>query len=217
MIQLLPLYFFVAGVLQVYNILGIACPNYATEVCAMDKNKVFLLLGILVLLAVGLGFVGCRSIPKNMEPVGNFDLQRYLGTWYEIARFDFTFERNLSQVTAEYSMNKDGSVKVVNRGFNYAKNDWQEAVGRARFRGSPTVGALEVSFFGPFYGGYNIIALDENYQYALVVGKELNYLWILSRTTTMPSDILTEYLILAESLGFDIDNLVWTLHSKEAS
>ena len=217
MIQLLPLYFFVAGVLQVYNILGIACPNYETEVCAMDKNKVFLLLGILILLAAGLCFVGCRSIPKNMEPVGNFDLQRYLGTWYEIARFDFTFERNLSQVTAEYSMNKDGSVKVVNRGFNYAKNDWQEAVGRARFRGSPTVGALEVSFFGPFYGGYNIIALDENYQYALVVGKDLNYLWILSRTTTMPSDILTEYLILAESLGFDIDNLVWTLHSKEAS
>ena len=79
------------------------------------------------------------------------------------------------------------------------------------------MGALEVSFFGPFYGGYNIIALDENYQYALVVGKDLNYLWILSRTTTMPSDILTEYLILAESLGFDIDNLVWTLHSKEAS
>lgn len=182
----------------------------------MDKNKVFLLLGILVLLAVGLGFVGCRSIPKNMEPVGNFDLQRYLGTWYEIARFDFTFERNLSQVTAEYSMNKDGSVKVVNRGFNYAKNDWQEAVGRARFRGSPTVGALEVSFFGPFYGGYNIIALDENYQYALVAGKDLNYLWILSRTSTMPSDILTEYLILAESLGFDIDNLVWTVHSKDA-
>ncbi len=180
----------------------------------MDKNKVFLLLGIVVLLAVTLGFVGCRSIPKNMEPVGNFDLQRYLGKWYEIARFDFTFERNLSQVTAEYSMNQDGSVRVVNRGFNYAKDDWQESVGRARFRGSPTEGALEVSFFGPFYGGYNIIALDENYQYALVAGKDLNYLWILSRTPTMPSDILTEYLILAESLGFEIDNLVWTVHSK---
>ena len=194
-----------------------AYQNYKTEVCAMDKNKVFLLLGILILLAAGLSFVGCRSIPKNMEPVGNFDLQRYLGKWYEIARFDFTFERNLSQVTAEYSMNKDGSVQVVNRGFNYAKNDWQQAVGRARFRGSPRVGALEVSFFGPFYGGYNIIALDENYEYALVAGKDLNYLWILSRTSTMPSDILTEYLILAESLGFDIDNLVWTVHSKDAS
>ena len=184
------------------------------EVFTMDRNKVFLLGGMVVLLAVTIGFVGCRSIPKNMEPVGNFDLQRYLGKWYEIARFDFTFERNLSQVTAEYSMNKDGSVKVVNRGFNYAKDDWQEAVGRARFRGNPTVGALEVSFFGPFYGGYNIIALDENYQYALVAGKDLNYLWILSRTPTMPSDILTEYLILAESLGFDIDNLVWTVHSN---
>ena len=194
-----------------------AYQNYKTEGCAMDKNKVFLLLGILILLAAGLGFVGCRSFPKNMEPVGNFDLQRYLGKWYEIARFDFTFERNLSQVTAEYSMNKDGSVQVVNRGFNYAKNDWQQAVGRARFRGSPTVGALEVSFFGPFYGGYTIIALDENYEYALVVGKDLNYLWILSRTSTMPSNILTEYLILAESLGFDIDNLVWTVHSKDAS
>ena len=153
-------------------------------------------------------------VQECSHDIDSFDLDRYLGKWYEIARFDFTFERNLSQVTAEYSMNKDGSVKVVNRGFNYAKDDWQEAVGRARFRGNPTVGALEVSFFGPFYGGYNIIALDENYQYALVAGKDLNYLWILSRTPTMPSDILTEYLILAESLGFDIDNLVWTVHSN---
>ena len=140
----------------------------------------------------------------------DFDLQRYLGTWHEVARFDFAFERNLRNVTAEYSMNEDGSVRVVNRGYNYTKGKWQESEGRARFQGSPGLGALEVSFFGPFYSGYNIIALDPDYQYALVAGKDLNYLWILSRTPQMPSEVLTEYLILAESLGFDIDRLVWS-------
>lgn len=179
----------------------------------MDRSRIVLATGMAALLAAALVLAGCRSMPKGVEPVENFDLQRYLGRWYEVARFDFAFERNLSRVTAEYSLNEDGSVNVVNRGFNQVKGEWQESVGRARFRGSPGVGALEVSFFGPFYGGYNIIALDEGYQYALVAGKDLNYLWILSRTAAMPSDILTEYLILAESLGFDIDNLVWTVQA----
>lgn len=178
----------------------------------MNKKGV-VFFSVLSVLAAMI-FSGCASMPKGAEPVENFDLQRYLGKWYEVARFDFAFEKNLSQVTADYSLNVDGSVNVINRGFNHAKNEWQQAEGRARFRGDPSVGALEVSFFGPFYGGYNILALDEDYQYALVSGNNLNYLWILSRTTTVPSDVLTEYLILAESLGFDIDNLVWTAQSK---
>ena len=177
------------------------------------NKKGFLFFSVLSVLTAMI-LAGCASMPKGAEPVENFDLQRYLGKWYEVARFDFTFEKNLSQVTADYSLNVDGSVNVINRGFNYAKNAWQQAEGRARFRGSPSVGALEVSFFGPFYGGYNILALDEDYQYALVSGNNLNYLWILSRTPTIPSDVLTEYLILAESLEFDIDNLVWTVQSK---
>lgn len=176
----------------------------------MDRKRDVFFVVCALLTAVVLVVVGCRSTPKGVYPVTGFDLQRYLGTWHEVARFDFTFERNLRNVTAEYSMNEDGSVRVVNRGYNYAKERWQESVGRGRFRGETDVGALEVSFFGPFYSGYNIIALDPDYQYALVSGKDLNYLWILSRTPRMPSDVLTEYLILAESLGFDIDNLVWS-------
>lgn len=171
------------------------------------RNVFFCLGGLLVAVLV---MVGCRSIPKGVYPVTDFDLQQYLGTWHEVARFDFAFERNLRNVTAEYSMNEDGSVRVVNRGYNYAKGKWQESEGRARFQGSPDLGALEVSFFGPFYSGYNVIAIDDDYQYALVAGKDLNYLWILSRTPQMSSEVLTEYLILAESLGFDIDRLVWS-------
>lgn len=188
-------------------------PIFQEVVFMSRKRDVFFATYAMVMAAV-LMVVGCSSIPKGVSPVGDFDLQRYLGTWHEVARFDFAFERNLRNVTAEYSMNEDGSVKVMNRGYNQVKEQWQESEGRARFQGSPTVGALEVSFFGPFYSGYNVIAIDDDYQYALVSGKDLNYLWLLSRTPQMPSDVLTEYLILAESLGFDIDNLVWSSHGR---
>ncbi len=177
------------------------------------KRDIFFLVHV-VAVAVALVLAGCRSIPRNVEPVEGFSLQRYLGRWYEVARLDFAFERNLMEVTAEYSLNEDGSVRVVNRGFNYVKGEWQESEGRARFRGDSDVGALEVSFFGPFYSGYNVIAIDEDYQHALVSGSDYNYLWILSRTPDVPADVLTEYLILAESLGFDIDLLVWPTHTR---
>lgn len=177
----------------------------------MVKRFIFVYV---VAVSVVLVMVGCKSMPKNLVPVENFDLQRYLGKWYEVARFDFAFERNMGEVTAEYSLNEDGSVRVLNKGFSYVKNEWKEAEGRARFRGDPSVGALEVSFFGPFYSGYNVIAIDNDYQYAMVGGKDYNYLWFLSRTPTMPTDVLTEYLILAESLGYNIDNLVWTAQKQ---
>ena len=177
------------------------------------KRDIFFLVHVVV-VAVALALAGCRSIPRNVEPVEGFSLQRYLGRWYEVARLDFAFERNLMEVTAEYSLNEDGSVRVVNRGFNSVKGEWQVAEGRARFRGDSDVGALEVSFFGPFYSGYNVIAIDEDYQHTLVSGSDYNYLWILSRTPDIPADVLTEYLILAESLGFDIDLLVWPTHTR---
>lgn len=157
-------------------------------------------------------FNSCASLPEGAVAVTNFNAEKYLGKWNEIARMDFRFERGLSNTTATYSLNKDGSIKVVNRGYNAEKNKWSEAVGKAKFVGTSDVASLKVSFFGPFYGGYNVIALDDDYKYALIAGDNLDYLWILSRETTIPNEIKDSYLSLAKNLGFDIDALIWVKH-----
>ncbi len=176
------------------------------------KILLFILLIIFVMLVTV--YSGCKSAPKNVIVVDDFDVEQYLGKWYEIARFDFIHEKNMNNVTAEYSLNKDGSIRVENRGYDYKKGEWKESIGKAKFQGRPTIGSLKVSFFGPFYSGYNIIALDPNYLYSLVVGKNYDYLWILSRTTYIPEDVKSEYLNLADSLGFDLSKLVWTEQSE---
>ncbi len=157
--------------------------------------------------------VSCSSIPDGITPVRDFDVEQYMGKWYEIARFDFKFERGLNNTTAEYTLNPDNTVRVVNRGFNYSKNTWDEAVGKAKFRGSSDEAALEVSFFGPFYSGYNVIALDTEYRYSLVAGKNRNYLWILARTPVIPEEIKKAYTRIAEDLGFDTSKLIWVEHT----
>ncbi len=156
----------------------------------------------------------CASIPKNATPVNNFDVERYLGIWYEIARLDFRFERNLNNVSAQYALDRNGNVTVKNSGYNYRKEQWKKAEGIAKFRGIKTEAALKVSFFGPFYSGYNVIAIDDNYRYALVAGKNLDYLWILSRSKHTPDDIKTQYLQLAKSIGYDTASLIWVTHDR---
>lgn len=156
---------------------------------------------------------GCVGVPEHIQPVDNFELQRYLGTWYEIARLDHSFERDLQQVTATYSMRDDGGVKVINKGFNPDKNKWKQAEGKAFFVGEPDIGQLKVSFFGPFYGGYNIIELDkDNYQYSLVCGPNLSYLWILARTPDLDKVIVDKLVAKAKSLGFATDQLIFVQH-----
>lgn len=157
--------------------------------------------------------VGCSSIPKGAKAVTDFELDKYLGSWYEIARLDFVFEKDLNNTTANYSVEKEGIVTVLNRGFNPLKNQWKEAKGKAKFRGSPTVGELAVSFFGPFYSGYNILSLDENYTYALIAGKDTKYLWFLSRKNTMSEEVKQKYIQIAKQLGYDTDQLVWVEHT----
>lgn len=169
-------------------------------------------LAVTALLSAVFLSAGCEGKPDNLMPVENFDINKYAGTWYEIARFDFFFEKNVNKVTAEYTLNDDGTVKVINRGYNYKKGKFQQAEGKARFRDEKTRGALEVSFFGPFYGDYNVIAIDSEYTYALVAGSSYKYLWILSRTPSVPDNIRAEYTALAESLGFNVKKLVWTEH-----
>ncbi len=164
-------------------------------------------------------FVSCKTnpIPEKAKAVENFDVNRYLGTWYEIARFDFYFEKDLNNTTAQYSLDEKGNLKVLNRGFHVKDKEWKQAEGIAKFRGEPNVGALKVSFFGPFYSGYNVIALDSAYQYALVAGKNLDYVWILSREKSIPEDIKQQYLTLAKEIGYDVSRFIWVEHDQNDS
>jgi apolipoprotein D and lipocalin family protein len=152
---------------------------------------------------------GCTGIPEGIEPVTGFDQERYLGAWYEIARLDHSFERGLSEVTATYSTNPDGSIAVLNRGFDQEEGRWREAEGVARFVDSPTVAHLKVSFFGPFYGSYIVFGLGENYDYAFVSGFNRDYLWLLSRSPEISDTLRNEFLETITDLGFAADDLVW--------
>ena len=167
------------------------------------------LYGYGCLLAVTFWLAGCVGIPEGVTPVSGFEVNRYLGKWYEIARLDHSFERGLEQVTAEYSLREDGDIRVINRGFNTAKQEWKQAEGRAKFVGSPDEGRLKVSFFGPFYGGYNIVELDPNYQYVMIVGNDRDYLWILSRTPQLAAGVQQRLVEKAKTLGFAADTLIY--------
>lgn len=156
---------------------------------------------------------GCVGIPEGVTPVEHFELSRYLGRWYEIARLDHSFERGLTQVTAEYSMREDGGVKVVNRGYSAQRQEWKEAVGKAFFVRNADVGYLKVSFFGPFYGAYVIFDLDrEGYHHALVCGPDRSYLWILARTPTLQDSVKERLITKAAALGFDTGRLIVVDH-----
>lgn len=170
-------------------------------------------LVILGLVSIGL-LNSCTSIPSGATAVKPFNSEKYLGKWYEIARLDFKYERDLNNTTANYSLNSNGSIKVVNRGYNYKKNEWKESIGKAKFVGPKDEAKLKVSFFGPFYSGYNVIAIDKDYQYALVVGKNLDYMWILSRNKEIPEDIKEDYLSQAEQIGYDVSKLIWVKHDQ---
>lgn len=163
----------------------------------------------LAMVAAALFVSGCAvRVPDNLQPVTNFDVARYAGTWYELARIDHRFEKGLIQTSAQYSLNPDGTVKVVNRGFNPAKNEWKEATGTARFLGDPRTAALKVSFFGPFYGGYNVVRLSDDYQTALVIGNTRDYFWLLSRQKTLPAAQKQALLAEAARLGVDLNRVI---------
>jgi apolipoprotein D and lipocalin family protein len=147
----------------------------------------------------------CTGIPQGHQVVRPFYLDRYLGTWYEIARLDHGFERGLNRVTATYSLRDDGGVRVINRG-QEPDGNWREAEGRAYFLGAKDEGRLKVSFFGPFYGSYNVLATD--YELALVSSYNLQYLWILSRTPEPPDAGVQALIARARALGFDTNALI---------
>jgi len=159
---------------------------------------------------------GCTGLPKDVVPVAGFDADRYLGTWYEIARLDHRFERGLSNVTATYSVREDGGLVVKNRGYSTNKGEWKEATGKAYFVGDKAIGHLKVSFFGPFYGSYAVFELDkDNYQHAFVSGNTIKYLWLLSRTPQVSDELLDDFKSRASELGFDINKLIMVNHESK--
>lgn len=166
------------------------------------------LAGLLALIALFIASGCATGLPKGIEPVTNFEAERYLGTWFEIARLDHRFERGLEEVSATYSKDEDGTLRVVNRGWNVADAQWQIADGRAKFAKGSDVGWLEVSFFGPFYGTYAVFELGDGYDYAYVTGDDRSYLWFLSRTPTVEPVALDAFRERATALDFDLAELI---------
>ena len=162
------------------------------------------------LFVITLFLVGCVGIPENIKPVDNFKLEKYLGKWYEIARLDHSFERGLTNISAEYSLSDDGGVKVINRGFSPEKQEWKEAEGKAYFVEKTNQAYLKVSFFGPFYGSYIVFDLDENYRYSLISGPNKSYFWILARDKKIDEQLKAKLIAKAAALGFDTSKLIFT-------
>ena len=166
----------------------------------MSNMKKIMTLSVLLCL-----LVGCSKPTVDNSVVTNFDLNRYLGDWYEIARYDHRFERGMDHTKASYVLRADGKVDVLNTGIKNVKPT--EAKGVAKLTDEP--GRLRVSFWGPFYSDYRVMLLDDDYQYALVGSGSDDYLWILSRTPEIPDDAKSRILAESQRRGYDTDKLIW--------
>jgi len=173
----------------------------------MDKQHIKLLKASLLSLVITLN--ACAGVPDGISPVSNFDINSYLGTWYEIARLDNRFEEGMSQVTANYSLNSDGSIRVTNRGFINEYQSWDEAIGKAVFADSDDLGHLKVSFFGPFYASYVVFNLSPDYKHSYVTSNDRDYLWFLSRSPEVDEASKTEFINQARDLGFSYQDILW--------
>ena len=174
-------------------------------------KKIWLLSLVTVFLA------GCTALPDGVNPVSNFDIQRYLGKWYEIARLDHRFERNMEFVTAEYELREDGGIDVINRGYLKDKGEWKTATGKAYFVDKEDDGYLKVSFFGPVYASYVIFELDDDYDYSFVTSHDKSYLWLLSRTPRVSDDVMQRFLRLAYELGYPVEQLIFVDQMSDSS
>ncbi|RME75445.1 MAG: lipocalin [Planctomycetota bacterium] len=157
-------------------------------------------------------FAGCTGIPRGLEPVGDFDVSRYAGRWYEIARLDHSFERGLVDVSAEYTLLDDGKIGVRNRGYDPEEGAWNEVEGEATLQGQADRGSLSVTFFWPFYGGYHVIALDPEYRWSVVCGPTRGYLWFLAREPALDAQLLAKLEEKVAAWGFDTGELIRVRH-----
>jgi apolipoprotein D and lipocalin family protein len=165
---------------------------------------------LLIITSFVLLFTACSSKNPPLQTVEKVELNKYLGTWYEIARYEHFFERDCKNVTANYSMMDMETIKVINRCTKIQTNDKKEAIGRA-YAIDESNSKLKVSFFRPFYGDYWVLMLDENYKYAVVGTPSREYLWILARTSKLDEKIKKDILKKLPSLGFDSSKLIWTI------
>ena len=172
-------------------------------------NAVLCTIGLAALAGAAIYATRNPRIPEGIQPVGDFNLDRYLGKWYEVARIEHSFEKGLQRTQAEYNLNPNGSIQVINRGYDPKRGEWKISHGKAHPTIAPDIAALKVSFFGPFYGGYNVVALDENYQWAMVIGSNLEYFWILSRQPSLPEGVEERLLHQAQLLGVDSQKVLW--------
>lgn len=159
----------------------------------------------------------CVSLPEGITPVNNFNANKYLGKWYEVARIDNGFEKDLTKVSANYSLRSDGGIDVLNRGYNTRKQQWSDAKGKAYLVNTPHQGHLKVSFFGPFYGSYVVFELAEDYSYSFVTGNDRSYLWLLSRTPDISAELKQKFLKKITQLGFNKDELIFVNHDEPAT
>lgn len=169
----------------------------------------FVFISILLLSA-------CTGRPEGVVPVQDFDINRYLGTWYEIMRLDHSFERGLTNVSATYTIQEGGEVGVLNRGFDIEACEWDQVEGVAEFQSDKTVASLSVTFFWPFAGGYHVFELDQDgYSYAMVSGPTKDYLWVLAREKRIPEQQLNLLVAKARTLGFPTDELILVNHGEQ--
>ena len=176
------------------------------------KSKFLPLIIIVLCTVLPTHALGYSKLPA--QPIENFELERYLGTWYEIARIENSFEEGLSNVTATYTLRDDGLVKVVNKGFEIDDKEWDEAEGYAEFAEAENTAHLEVTFFWPFYADYVVFEVGENYEYAFVTSDSKEYLWLLAREPIVEQALIDRFLKLANEGGFKVSDLIFVPQDK---
>ncbi|MNZ79556.1 Outer membrane lipoprotein Blc precursor [compost metagenome] len=149
------------------------------------------------------------STPQRIQVIQNFDAARYAGSWYVLARIDHPEEQGLVQTGVHYRSHSDGSLSMVQRGLDPASRQWSKRVSLAQPAGSPSQGALKISPLGPFSSAYNVVALDADYRWALVLGASADRAWVLSRTASLPAQASASLLQQARSAGVNIEQLLW--------
>lgn len=170
---------------------------------------IIIMLGVIIF-----NIFACRSVVTvDNSTVKTLDISRYLGKWYEVARYDHRFERGMEQCTATYTLREDGKIAVTNKGIKNGK--WKTSDGKAKLTDEP--GVLRVSFFGPFYSDYRVMMLDPEYSYALVGGSSSKYLWILSRTPQLDTDVRDKIIREAKRRGYNTEQLIWVEHGQVLS
>ena len=162
---------------------------------------------IIIIVVIVMTAISCNAQSSiNRTTVASLDVERYMGSWYEIARFDHSFERDMEYCKAQYSLMPDGKILVENSGVDSRSGKFRVVEGKAKLGSHP--GQLRVSFFLFFYSDYNILALDKNYEWALIGSKSPKYLWILARTPKLPEVVLNEILTEASDRGYDVSKLI---------